>query len=141
MYCQGNKPQSEMTATPNKYPQGYFKEKPCRHCGIIFKPNAPSHLYCSQSCADSAFDNGYLKNTYGITKADHDLLYEEQGGVCKICKKEGFLSSAKHKKKLAVDHDHETGRVRGLLCHNCNRGLGLFQDDPEILKNAIEYLT
>lgn len=45
-----------------------------------------------------------------------------------------------HKSKLVVDHCHDTGIVRGLLCHNCNRALGLFKDKIEVLKNAIKYL-
>lgn len=58
-----------------------------------------------------------------------------QGGVCAICRKE-----CKSGRELAVDHDHETGAVRSLLCMNCNRAIGWLQDDPDLLMAATEYL-
>lgn len=58
-----------------------------------------------------------------------------------ICGDEGFcIGNKNHTEKLVVDHDHETGQVRDLLCHNCNRALGLFQDNIEIVDSALEYL-
>lgn len=64
-------------------------------------------------------------------------MLEEQHGVCAICGKPETKPNAKY---LAVDHDHKTGEVRGLLCNNCNRALGLLQDNTEVLQNAINYL-
>jgi hypothetical protein len=58
--------------------------------------------------------------------------------VCKIC---GKPETAINKKYLCIDHDHGTLKVRGLLCDNCNKGLGCFKDDIEALKKAIEYLS
>lgn len=141
LYAHRNKRQSEQTAKPEKYPQGYFKEKPCRLCGIGFVPNAPSHLYCSQSCADKALSSAYLERTYNITLNDYNQMLEKQDHRCSICDGEGFLMDrARHKVKLVVDHDHTTGQVRGLLCHNCNRALGLLQENPEIVSSALDYL-
>lgn len=140
MYKSCGVPQSEMRAKPENYPQGYFKDKPCKSCGTIFKPQAPSHLYCSQECKDEGWSDGYLKSTYGITQKQYRIMEENQKGKCKICGSDGFLMRDWHFKKLVVDHDHKTGIVRGLLCHNCNRGIGLLQEDVTILKNAIEYL-
>lgn len=77
---------------------------------------------------------------YKITLSDYERMHEDQGGLCKICGGEGFVMASHHKLKLVVDHCHETSVVRGLLCHNCNRGLGLFQDNVSFLNNAIEYL-
>ena len=54
-YSMHNRQQVDQTATPSKYPQGWFKDKPCRRCGTMFKPKAPSHLYCSQDCSDDAY--------------------------------------------------------------------------------------
>lgn len=135
-----NKPQAEMTARPSLYPQGKFKDKPCKRCGTVFSPQAPSHLYCSQQCADDGWSHNYLKNEYGISKDEYDSLKEEQGSKCAICGGEGFLMKSTHWSKLVVDHCHTTGAVRGLLCHNCNRGLGLFKDSPDALRKAAEYL-
>jgi hypothetical protein len=73
----------------------------------------------------------------GITEEDYLRMLVEQNGTCKICKKETPWSRSD---KWHVDHCHETGKVRGLLCINCNRGLGLFQDDTGLLKEAIQYL-
>lgn len=66
-------------------------------------------------------------------------LQEKQNGVCAICKQSvsGMINS---KSKLAVDHDHKTGKIRGLLCGSCNIGLGHFKDNIEYLTNAIVYL-
>lgn len=79
--------------------------------------------------------NDSLKYYYGITLAEFDDLWIEQGGMCAICKQPD------HNDKLHVDHNHLTGKIRGLLCHHCNSGLGLFRDSPNILNGAIEYLS
>jgi hypothetical protein len=82
-----------------------------------------------------------LKRNYGISLEQFNILAEAQNWRCKIC---GYLPdpSAKHNQSvLHVDHDHVTGRVRGLLCPKCNRGLGLLGDDPNLLQKAIDYLA
>ena len=75
-----------------------------------------------------------LRYKYNITLADYEVLFDGQGGLCKIC---GQTSS----RLLVVDHDHATGKIRGLLCSNCNSGIGLLKDDIKVLANAISYLT
>lgn len=81
-----------------------------------------------------------FKRKFGITPADYDRMLVEQGGVCAICgQEETFeLKGAKH--SLAVDHCHKTGKIRGLLCRNCNQALGLAKDNVTILESAIKYL-
>lgn len=79
--------------------------------------------------------NTYLKRMFGITIGDYDSMMDAQGCVCAICKQ-----PSDGKKALAVDHCHSTEQVRGLLCVNCNRGLGHFNDKPELLEAAIDYL-
>src|SRR6266567_8999063 len=74
-----------------------------------------------------------LKRRYGMTTGDYDALLARQGGVCAICKK-------KSKRRLVVDHCHLLNKVRGLLCHKCNLGLGMFDDDTDRLRAAIAYL-
>ena len=83
----------------------------------------------------------YLKRNYGITEDEFTALKQAQEFRCAICGGEGFLMGNNgHVEKLVVDHCHSTGKVRELLCHNCNRGLGLFQDSPELLKRAAAYI-
>ena len=77
-----------------------------------------------------------LKRKYGITLEQYELLYEQQGGLCAICHKECSRGTL-----LAVDHDHATGAVRGLLCRRCNLGLGNFRDSTTLLYQAIVYLS
>lgn len=77
----------------------------------------------------------YIKRKYGMTLEEWDALFEEQCGGCAICKQP--LEAVK---KLVIDHCHNSSKVRGLLCSNCNTGLGLFKDNPESLQAAIEYL-
>lgn len=72
-----------------------------------------------------------LRKLYGITLEQHTEMYIKQGGVCAICNK---------KDKLHVDHCHETGVVRGLLCGHCNKAMGLFEDDVWTIERALEYL-
>lgn len=128
------------TASPEKYPQGYFKDKACRWCNNSFKPQAPSHLYCDESCAYNAKVDNYLKTNYKVGYDWYLNQLEKQSHLCAICNTEGWTMADHHVLKLVVDHCHITGQVRGLLCHNCNRGLGLFKDSKTSLQVAIEYL-
>jgi hypothetical protein len=79
----------------------------------------------------------YFERQYGITVEDYNRMFEEQGGRCKICE----THQSELSKALAVDHDHSTGRVRGLLCHRCNTALGLMNDDPRTIRKMIAYLS
>ena len=74
---------------------------------------------------------------YGLTDSEFRALLEAQGGVCAIC---GNGETSKRYRTLSVDHDHETGAVRGLLCNRCNPMLGYARDDIAVLQGAIEYL-
>lgn len=132
--------QKDITANPSKYPQRYFKEKPCRNCKKSFKPKAPSHLFCSDYCKDFSYSDNYYRNTYNIGYQTVLDQLEKQNNLCLICSKVGFKMNKGIKHNLVVDHCHDSGRFRGLLCNNCNRGLGLFKDSTESLKRAIEYL-
>jgi hypothetical protein len=80
--------------------------------------------------------NNDLKRNYGITLQEHQEMYEVQNGLCVICKKPGDGKW----KKLCVDHDHKTGRVRQLLCRRCNMILGQAYDDKSLFSEFILYL-
>lgn len=86
-----------------------------------------------------------LKREYGITLEEYEMILKFQDGVCKICSmperaKYGNGHVSGKIANLAVDHDHKTGKVRGLLCSRCNRGIGYFEDSPERLLAAAKYL-
>lgn len=78
--------------------------------------------------------NWRLNKTYGITIDDYNKLLKHQNGVCAICGQfpdDGIL---------VVDHNHKTNKIRGLLCHKCNFGIGIFRDSKTLLNNAVSYL-
>lgn len=78
---------------------------------------------------------------YGITAEQYQAMLEAQQGLCAICGQPETSRGCKGKPKdLSVDHDHATGRIRGLLCGHCNSGLGHFRDRPDRLMAAIDYL-
>lgn len=81
----------------------------------------------------------HLKKNYGLTSDDYDKLLEDQNGSCAIC---GRLPTggATSTRNLHVDHDHKTGKIRGLLCQKCNPALGQFNDEPALLRAAAAYL-
>ena len=80
-----------------------------------------------------------LHAKYNITPDDYFKMYDEQKGVCKICSTPEPCTSGT-KSRFSVDHNHETGKVRGLLCNLCNRGLGFFYDNANLLRKAAKYL-
>ena len=78
----------------------------------------------------------YLARKYGIAPEEHALLFAKQEGCCAICGSARCSSG----NRFAVDHDHQTGEVRGLLCKRCNMVIGIFEDSAELLQAAGEYL-
>jgi hypothetical protein len=78
-----------------------------------------------------------LKYKFGITIEEYDQLFNKQNECCAIC----LLHQSKLEKRLAVDHCHKSGKIRGLLCGHCNKALGGFQDNTELLLRAIQYLV
>jgi hypothetical protein len=96
--------------------------------------------------SDKLYDinrNGYLLKRYGMTAEDYSTLREHQNYRCLICDmhEDEVLSVGKHSHtKLYVDHDHSTGKVRGLLCQSCNTLLGTAKDNISLLYKSIKYL-
>jgi hypothetical protein len=91
--------------------------KTCAYCGRIFDPNSARQRYCKTCVPDKSFHHKMLR--YKISKPDWDSLIQKQGGTCALCNNPPY----------AVDHCHETGEVRGLLCDYCNRLLGKIEAD------------
>ena len=133
-------------------PSGEVDTKCCHQCKVAkplsdyYKRSRAKDGYAA-SCKvcqrkdwtkDDARNYNYIKK-YGITLEDYNRMFKEQGGSCWICN----THQMELDKRLCVDHDHaKEGKesVRGLLCTECNRGLGTFVDDVERLKQAIKYL-
>lgn len=88
----------------------------------------------SNVCKDCAY-SWKLTKVYGITLAQYNEMLVDQNYCCSIC-----AEPQRDSKRLAVDHDHDTGRVRGLLCHECNLMLGKARDNPDLLRAGATYL-
>ena len=82
-------------------------------------------------------ENDYQIKKYGITPEQYNEMYDKQHGCCNICDRH----QSEFKQRLIVEHCHTTGKVRGLVCHNCNTILGHAHDDIQILLNAIKHIT
>lgn len=78
-----------------------------------------------------------LKHNFGISMTEWNTMFDSQQGKCAIC----FRHQSELNKNLRVDHNHQTGVIRGLLCATCNSGIGMLQDNAEILQNAYNYLN
>lgn len=113
-------------------------EKRRKHGRDWYHRNKEQQLAKRNRDAARAFQ---LRRNYGITAEQYAVMLEAQGGVCAICRQSETAKNVKGEiRALAVDHDHETGAVRGLLCQLCNQGLGAFRDNAVFLQAAIEYL-
>ena len=97
------------------------------------KPNGQRQC---KSCRLDSQRHSVLFHKYGISWDDVMMMHVVQDGRCGICLRE----ISEELKNMVVDHDHETDEVRGLLCRWCNVGLGHFQDEPQLLQNAVSYL-
>ena len=85
----------------------------------------------------------HLKYKYGVTHQQFMCAWEQQKGCCAVCKEElpDLMSYENRRRLYAIDHNHETGAFRGILCLNCNTLLGMAKDSTEVLKKAIDYLN
>jgi len=114
--------------------RNYHKQNPERH-----KARAAAWRARNPERIKKILQNAKLKR-YGISFEQYTKRSVAQNGVCAICRKPETWIVKGTLALLSVDHDHETGRVRGLLCHSCNLGLGHFKDDALMLRAAANYL-
>lgn len=82
-----------------------------------------------------------LKQAYGISFEEYQTMVQKQNGVCVVCERPEKVRWKGRLTKLAVDHDHKTGKVRGLLCQRCNRALGLLDEDRHSVKRLFAYIV
>ena len=102
---------------------GRNKDGCCKSCRIYYNKNQDNRSY-------------KLKSNYGMTLEQYNDLFNKQKGLCLGC----YKHQSQLKRRLNVDHDHKTGRIRGLLCDLCNKVLGSVYDNPETLRRLAEYL-
>ena len=106
----------------------------CKPCGVaknrLRRQQNPEHVLNIER-------KSKFKRQYGISLEQYEEMLQNQGHGCAIC---GAKKPSERTKYFAVDHCHDTGKVRGLLCTKCNRGLGLFNDRTDMLQKAIKYL-
>lgn len=116
----------------------------CKDCANATARRRHATVSTSQASKQDAYQfRSHLKCKYGITPEVYEALHLAQGGLCRICRQPESEKIAKGRattRRLSVDHDHATGTLRGLLCRACNRALGGFKDDPELLLAAAVYL-
>ena len=111
----------------NKQAQARYRER---------NPDKFKTYYLANSDAiKEASDRNRYPLRYGITYKDRVRMHEERGGLCDICGKPNAGGEL-----LFIDHDHETGEVRGMLCSACNSAIGFMRDLPELLRKAADYL-
>jgi hypothetical protein len=118
--------------------------KECKDCGIEFVKTGKNHIRCAtckiveekrkQRIYERKLD---YRKKYGITLEQYNAMFAKQNGCCVICN----THQSELEKGLAVDHCHTTGKVRGLLCNNCNLMLGFAKDNVNSLLSAIRYLS
>ena len=127
----------QATATYRTSDHGKAKRKAASDAYVVTEKAIESRKrYAQSELGRQARDRSNLKKRFGITVDQYAEMLDKQQGSCAICRTECVTG-----KRLAVDHCHETGRIRGLLCFNCNIGLGKFKDSTKMLETAIAYLS
>lgn len=113
----------------NKLKADRYEGSPCRNCGGTTKYNSTKTCVNCLLRRRLTYD---MPKQYGITLEEYNQMLQAQNNTCAICIKPIDMP--------CVDHDHITGKVRGLLCRSCNTALGFFQDDPTLCLKAAKYL-
>lgn len=116
-------------------------KKSCKDCGSTSRalkapgPRCATCLRALKEAQKRAAHGRWILKTYGLTLEQYEALYEAQGGVCYICRR-----ATGKVRRLAVDHDHKTGYVRGLLCKPCNSILAHLRDSQDAARRIYDYL-
>lgn len=110
----------------------------CAWCDARFTSDDGRRLYCGTECARVGQLLDEISGKYGLTLSQYRKMYVDQQGCCAICMRPETTAG---RFMLCIDHCHESGQVRGLLCSNCNRAIGLLQDDPKVIAAAARYVA
>jgi hypothetical protein len=125
-FYDGYKAKKQRDVVNKKYPHSRCKD--CDHARVkVYHKNNRAKVTKQQLIS-------HRRREYGLTEEEYNNMVLSQNNMCAICNKPSD-------KTLHIDHDHVTGKVRGLLCFNCNLGIGLLQEDLVVLNRAIEYLS
>lgn len=133
-----------------QYP-GAASEKLCERCGRVFRRSDKQYImangqwasmrFCGEGCRKAALVDaktidgpwfGRLRRVYGVSREQWQMMREYKDGLCPICEK---------RQAICVDHNHETGQTRALLCRRCNAALGIWEENISILERAVAYLS
>lgn len=140
--CKQPKPASRQNFKPAKQTKDGLSSW-CRDCSSTDAKRAHAELKrdpVRYAAHRLRLRNAHLMRKYGITGQQYDLMFAAQNGLCGICRQPPQPPARGSDPVFYVDHDHETRRIRGLLCHDCNTMLGNAKDRVEILSAAIGYL-
>jgi hypothetical protein len=123
-----------------------FTDKPCEdfNKNRAMKDGLQGYCrVCSKAYYRSYVIHTLIERNYGLTKEQYEALLEAQHGRCAICERTPEETNRRRNgcERLSVDHNHETGQVRGLLCASCNTLIGMARDDITVLQAAVEYLV
>lgn len=144
-FCNKCKTEKELEAFCKRHTTKDGRDVYCKECVSIYRKTNYKKIQESSSAYYQKYKekvnlknrNNRLKKEYNVTQEWYEKTLEEQEGKCKICKSDNPGKGLKH---FHIDHNHETGKVRGLLCHSCNTGLGLFKENVDLIQKAIEYV-
>ena len=117
---------------------GGYEDRKCNVCNTAFTPTSPQNRICT-TCTKVKKKSRHLWGRFRILHTDYDKMLALQDNKCAICNS-SVPSEGRDSTYFNVDHDHSTGKVRGLLCTKCNVGLGNFKDNTDLLHKAIDYL-
>lgn len=124
------------------------KEKKCHACGKTrdidefnrCRSRKDGRSATCRGCWAKYQADRTMQVKFGMTQAQYDAMLEQQSGGCAICGNRTKMMHRGRAQRLPIDHCHRTGKVRGILCSNCNNGLGRFKDDTVLLEKAAQYL-
>ena len=132
--CGIEKPLTAFRERKKRQGAGRYRVAMCATCERDYNRKKVKDTYCPERRF-----NRLLKYEYSMTREQYDTLKDKAGGRCEICQTT-LERGSRSGNGEAIDHCHTGGHVRGLLCHNCNKGLGNFKDNQEFLASAIKYL-